>query len=56
MSLKLIISAAASTLAMAALAIGAPGVRHSAHDGASLSPAIAGVPAPSVTLPFFLPR
>ena len=56
MSTKLIVSATASTLAMAALALGAPSMSHSAHDGAGSSPIEAGLPAPSFALPYLLLR
>ena len=46
MSRKLILSAFASTLATAALALGSPAVRHDASNGASPIPAIAELPAP----------
>lgn len=48
MSRKLILSAAASTLAMAALALSSPAVRHDANNGASPIPAVAELPAPSI--------
>jgi hypothetical protein len=51
MSRKLILSAFASTLATAALALGSPAVRHDASNGASPIPAVAELPAP----PFFGP-
>ena len=56
MSTKLTLSAAASALAMAALALGAPSVQHGASNGAGSSPIEAGLPAPSFALPFQLPR
>ena len=56
MSSKLMFSAAASTLAMAALALGAPGVQQAAYDGAGSSPLEAGLPAPQLALPYLLPR
>lgn len=48
MSRKLILSAAASTLATAALALGSPAVQHDATGGASPLPVVAGLPAPSI--------
>lgn len=48
MSRKLVLSAAASTLAMAALALSSPAVRHDATGGASPIPALAELPAPSI--------
>jgi hypothetical protein len=56
MSSKLIFSAAVSTLAMAAFAIGAPTISLRAHAGAGSAPAIAGLPAPSPALPFLFRR
>jgi hypothetical protein len=56
MSPKLIFSAAASTLAMAALALVAPSVQDVAHNGAGSSPIEAELPAPSFALPYLLPR
>jgi hypothetical protein len=56
MSSKLMFSAAASTLAMAALALGAPQVEFAAQNGAGSSPLEAGLPAPSLALPYLLPR
>ena len=56
MSSKLTISAVASTLAMAALALGAPGMQPTGHNGAGSSPLEAGLPAPSFALPYLLPR
>jgi hypothetical protein len=56
MSPKLIFSAAASTVAMAALALVAPSVQDVAHNGAGSSPLEAGLPAPSFALPYLLPR
>jgi hypothetical protein len=48
MSRKLILSAFASTLATAALALSSPAVRHDAAGGASPIPAFAELPAPSI--------
>ena len=48
MSRKLILSAFASTLATAALALGSPAVRHDANNGASPIPVFAELPAPSI--------
>ena len=53
---KLIISAVASTLAMAAFAIGAPTVEAQAQGGASIVPAMAELPAPTFALPSLLRR
>jgi hypothetical protein len=56
MSSKLMFSAVASTLAMAALALGAPSVEYSARESAGWSPLEAGMPAPSLATPYLLPR
>ncbi len=56
MSPKLIISALASTLAMAAFAIAAPVAEHNAQHGASMNPVMAGMPAPTFALPSSLGR
>ena len=56
MSATLIVSAAASTLAMTALALHAPAIERSAQGGASIVPAMAELPAPSFALPALLPR
>ena len=54
MSPKLILSALASTLAMAAFAINPPAVDHDARPGAGMSPAMAELPAPTPALPSLL--
>ncbi len=51
MSPKLILSALASTIAMAAFAIGAPSVQYDTQRGASTGPAMAELPVPAFTLP-----
>ena len=56
MSPKLILSAVASTLAMAAFAIGAPAVEQRAQGGAGIVPAMAELPAPTFALPSLLRR
>ena len=56
MSSKLMFSAAASTLAMVVLALGAPAMQHSANHGAGPSPLEAGLPAPSFEMPYLLSR
>jgi hypothetical protein len=48
MSPKLILSAAASTLAMAALALSAPQLQNDDGYGAGMLPANVGLPAPSI--------
>ena len=48
MSPKLILSAIASTLATAVLALSAPAVTHAERNGAGPIPAFAELPAPSV--------
>jgi hypothetical protein len=53
MSSQLIVAATASTLAMAAFALTAPVVEHGSQSGASVVPAVAGLPAPT-SLPSFL--
>ena len=50
------LSAVASTLAMAALALGAPHVEQLARGGAGSSPLEAGLLPPSFALPYLLPR
>jgi hypothetical protein len=46
MSSQLIVSAVASTLAMAAFALTAPAAEHGARSGASMVPVMAELPAP----------
>ena len=53
MSSQLIVSAVASTLAMAALALTAPAVEHELPSGASMVPVMAELPAPT-SLPALL--
>ena len=56
MSPKLLVSALASTIAMAAFAVGAPDSQSDAHESAGSSPIMATMPAPSFALPALLPR
>jgi len=56
MSPKLVVSAVASTLAMAAFAIAPPHVDQGARSDASSSPMTAQLPAPALTLPALLRR
>ena len=56
MSSTLIVAAAASTLATAALAYHAPAIERHARNGASMGPQKAELLAPSLTLPTLLPR
>jgi len=53
MSSQLIVSAVASTLAMAALALTAPAVEHESPSGAGMVPVMAELPAPT-SLPALL--
>ena len=54
MSSTLIVAAAASTLAMAALAYHAPAIERQTQNGASMGPLKAETLAPSFTLPTLL--
>ena len=56
MSSSLIVAAAASTLALAALAYHGPAIERDARGGASVGPLKAELLAPSFTLPSLLPR
>ncbi len=53
MSSQLTLAAAASTLALVALAIGSPSIGRDAHGAASMVPAVAEMPAP-LSLPSLL--